>query len=63
MAAVPIGWLSVIGPVMMFVFLRCITAVTFTERSSVKCRVKAYCNYKKTTHTYFPWIPQPDRNS
>lgn len=57
------GWLSLIGPVMMYIFLRYITGVPFAERSSVSSRGEAYRNYQKTTNTFFPWKPLQDHNS
>lgn len=59
----PLGWLSLLGPVMMYLFLRYLTGIPFAERSSLKSRGEAYRDYQKTTNTFFPWIPQPDRNS
>lgn len=59
----PLGWLSLIGPVMMYVFLRFITGVPFAERSSIKSRGEAYRAYQKSTNTFFPWRPQQDLNS
>lgn len=54
-------WLALIGPVMMYVFLRYFTGIPFAERSSLKSRGDAYRNYQKTTNAFFPWIPQQDR--
>lgn len=56
-------WLSLIGPVMMYLFLRYITGIPFAERSSLKSRGDAYKNYQKTTNAFFPWRPQQVRNS
>lgn len=56
----PLGWLSLVGPVMMYVFLRYITGVPFAERSSLRSRGEAYRHYQKTTNTFFPWKPQQD---
>lgn len=55
-----LGWLSLLGPVMMYLFLRYITGVPFAERSSIKSRGQAYRNYQKTTNTFFPWKPRPN---
>ena len=59
----PFGWFALIGPVMMYVFLRYITGVPFAERSSIRSRGEAYRNYQKTTNTFFPWRPQQEHNS
>lgn len=54
-------WLALLGPVMMFVFLRYITGIPFAERSSLRSRGDAYRDYQKTTNAFFPWIPQQDK--
>lgn len=52
------AWLSLIGPVAMFVFLRFLTGVPYAERSSLKSRGDAYRQYQSTTNAFFPWIPR-----
>lgn len=59
----PLGWLSLIGPVMMFLFLRFITGIPFAERSSIRSRGEAYRDYQRTTNAFFPWRPQQNHNS
>jgi steroid 5-alpha reductase family enzyme len=51
------GWIALIGPISMYVFLRFITGVPHSERSSLKRRGDAYRTYQKTTNAFFPWIP------
>ena len=51
------GWIALIGPISMYVFLRFITGVPHSERSSLKRRGDAYRIYQKTTNAFFPWIP------
>mgnify|MGYP006302655701 FL=1 len=58
-----LGWLSLLGPVMMYIFLRYITGVPFAERSSLKSRGGEFRDYQETTNTFFPWKPRRDRNS
>jgi steroid 5-alpha reductase family enzyme len=58
----PLGWLALVGPVMMYLFLRYVTGVPFAERSSLRSRGEAYRKYQKTTNTFFPWRPQRDPN-
>lgn len=55
-----LGWISLLGPVMMYLFLRYITGIPFAERSSLRSRGQAYRTYQKTTNTFFPWKPRPD---
>jgi steroid 5-alpha reductase family enzyme len=51
-------WLTWIGPVMMYVFLRYLTGVPHAERQSLRSRGEAYREYQQTTPVFFPWIPQ-----
>lgn len=59
----PLGGLSLIGPVMMYLFLRYVTGIPFAERSSIRSRGQAYREYQKSTNAFFPWRPQQDHNS
>jgi steroid 5-alpha reductase family enzyme len=51
-------WLSLIGPLAMYIFLRYLTGVPHAERSSLRSRGEAYREYQQTTNTFFPWIPR-----
>jgi len=51
-------WLTLLGPLAMYVFLRFITGVPHAERSSLKHRGEAYRQYQQTTNAFFPWIPR-----
>ena len=51
-------YLSIIGPVVIYVFLRYITGVTFAELSSLESRGDAYKLYQKETNVFFPWFPK-----
>jgi len=59
----PLGWWAMLGPVMMYVFLRYVTGIPFAERSSIRSRGEAYRDYQKTTNAFFPWRPQSDPHS
>ncbi len=50
-------WLSLSGPVAMYIFLRFLTGVPPAERSSVKRRGDAYRDYQRSTNAFFPWKP------
>ena len=50
---------SLIGPVVMYLFLNYITGVPYAERSSIRSRGDAYRAYQQTTNTFFPWKPRP----
>lgn len=54
----PVAWLSWIGPITMYLFLRFITGVPYAERSSLKSRGDAYRQYQATTNAFFPWNPR-----
>ncbi|MGD1997746.1 MAG: DUF1295 domain-containing protein [Candidatus Dependentiae bacterium] len=54
----PNGWLALLGPLSMYIFLRFLTGVPPAERSSLKSRGEAYREYQKTTNAFFPWIPR-----
>lgn len=54
----PSWWLSLIGPVAIYVFLRYLTGIPHAERSSLKRRGDAYRDYQQTTSPFFPWIPR-----
>jgi steroid 5-alpha reductase family enzyme len=53
----PHGWLTLFGPVAMYLFLRYLTGIPHAERSSLKSRGDAYRRYQQTTSVFFPWIP------
>ena len=57
------GWLALVGPVMMYIFLRYITGIPPAERSSLSSRGDAYRDYQKTTNAFFPWTPRSHQNS
>lgn len=54
-------WVSLLGPVAMYCFLRYLTGIPYAERSSLKRRGEAYRNYQQTTSAFFPWIPHKPR--
>ena len=54
----PKAWVSLLGPLLMYIFLRYITGIPHAERSSLRSRGEAYRNYQQTTSPFFPWIPR-----
>ncbi len=54
----PLWALTLIGPVMMYLFLRYLTGIPHTERQSLLSRGDAYRDYQQTTSVFFPWIPR-----
>ncbi len=55
----PQFWLSLLGPVGMYLFLTKLTGVPHAERSSLASRGQAYRDYQRTTNAFFPWKPRP----
>jgi len=54
----PNWWLTWIGPVLMYIFLRYLTGVPHAERSSLRSRGDAYRAYQHSTPVFFPWKPR-----
>ncbi|MCT7036727.1 DUF1295 domain-containing protein, partial [Salmonella enterica] len=56
----PIGWLAWSGPLMMYVFLRWISGVPYTEAQALRTRGDDYRAYQQSTPMLFPWPPRSD---
>lgn len=56
----PLWWLSLVGPVVMFVFLRWVSGIPFTEQQALRTRGDDYRHYQRTTPMLFPWFPSDD---
>lgn len=54
----PLWWLTLIGPVLMFVFLRWLSGTPFTEAQALRSRGEDYRDYQRTTPMLFPWFPK-----
>ncbi|MHC5113717.1 MAG: DUF1295 domain-containing protein [Planctomycetota bacterium] len=52
------GWLAVLGPVVMLVFLLKITGIPMTEERALQTRGDAYRDYQRTTNVFFPGPPR-----
>ncbi|HEX7816736.1 DUF1295 domain-containing protein [Dyella sp.] len=57
----PLGWLAWTGPVLMFVFLRWISGIPFTEAQALRHRGDDYRQYQQTTSMLIPWFPKTPR--
>lgn len=56
----PMAWL---GPVLMYLFLRYLSGVPFTEAQALRTRGQDYLDYQRSTPMLFPWFPKnPDRS-
>ncbi|GAB4234528.1 MAG: DUF1295 domain-containing protein [Acidobacteriota bacterium] len=56
----PMGWLSLLGPALMLLFLFRITGIPATEARALRSRGEAYRRYQETTSAFFPWFPKED---
>ncbi len=50
----PWGWLSFIGPVLMYLILRYASGVPFLEEQMLRSRGEAYRTYQRKTSMFFP---------
>ena len=55
-----LAWL---GPVLMYVFLRYLSGVPFTEQQALRTRGEDYDDYQRTTPMLFPWFPKTNDRS
>ncbi|MGH8159974.1 MAG: DUF1295 domain-containing protein [Rhodanobacter sp.] len=54
----PIAWLAWSGPVVMYVFLRWISGIPYTETQALRSRGDDYRAYQRSTSMLFPWFPK-----
>jgi len=54
----PHGWLTLLGPGLMLVFITRITGIRPTEERAAASRGEAYREYQRTTSAFFPWPPK-----
>jgi len=54
----PLWWLAWSGPVLMFLFLRFISGIPFTEQQALRTRDEDYRAYQRDTPMLFPWFPR-----
>jgi steroid 5-alpha reductase family enzyme len=54
----PIAWLAWSGPLVMYVFLRWISGIPYTERQALRSRAEDYRIYQRSTSMLFPWFPK-----
>ncbi len=54
----PLWWLAWCGPLVMYVFLRYLSGVPFTEQQALRSRGEDYREYQRTTPMFFPWFPK-----
>ncbi|TAL83024.1 MAG: DUF1295 domain-containing protein [Rhodanobacter sp.] len=54
----PLAWLAWAGPLVMYVFLRWISGIPFTEMQALRTRGDDYRAYQRSTPMLFPWFPK-----
>lgn len=54
----PLLWLSGCGPVVMYVFLRWVSGIPFTEAQALRTRGEDYRRYQAETSRLIPWFPK-----
>ncbi len=52
----PIDWLAWSGPLVMYVFLRWISGIPYTEAQALRSRGDDYRAYQRSTPMLFPWF-------
>ncbi|HMW37661.1 MAG TPA: DUF1295 domain-containing protein, partial [bacterium] len=52
----PLGWISVIGPLLMLYFLFKVTGIPATEAQARRSKGLAYAEYQRTTSAFVPWV-------
>jgi steroid 5-alpha reductase family enzyme len=57
-AGSPIAWLAWSGPVVMYVFLRWISGIPYTEKQALRNRGEDYRAYQRSTPMLIPWFPK-----
>jgi steroid 5-alpha reductase family enzyme len=52
------AWVTLFGPLIMWVFLFKITGIPATEEQAIASRGDDYRDYQRTTSQFFPWPPK-----
>ncbi len=59
----PWPWLAWLGPVVMWVFLRWISGIPYTEAQALRTRGDDYRDYQRSTSMLVPWFPKAPSKS
>lgn len=54
----PLAWLAWSGPLLMYVFLRWVSGIPYTEAQALRSRGEDYRAYQRSTPMLFPWFPR-----
>ncbi|MGN6519929.1 MAG: DUF1295 domain-containing protein [Dokdonella sp.] len=57
----PVAWMAWAGPLVMYVFLRFISGVPYTEAQALRSRGEDYRRYQRATPMLIPWFPRSER--
>ncbi|MBM3973923.1 MAG: DUF1295 domain-containing protein [Planctomycetes bacterium] len=58
LAAPAAGWWAVVQPAAMFVLVRFVSGVPYTELQALKSRGDDYRRYQQETNAFVPWLPR-----
>ncbi len=58
--AAPVGWLGLLAPAAMLLFILKITGIPPTEAQALRSRGEAYRRYQRTTSAFVPWPPRQE---
>jgi steroid 5-alpha reductase family enzyme len=59
----PLWWLAWSGPLVMFLFLRFVSGVPYTETQALRSRGDEYRRYQRDTPMFFPWFPKHESDN
>ncbi|SEJ10822.1 DUF1295 domain-containing protein [Frateuria terrea] len=54
----PLAWLAWSGPLLMYLFLRYVSGIPYTEAQALRTRGADYRAYQRDTSMFFPWFPR-----
>lgn len=54
----PHGWVGIISPLLMLLFLTKVTGIPPAEAQSLKSRGDVYRDYQRRTSAFVPWLPR-----
>nr|QWM97313.1 hypothetical protein [Lysobacter sp.] len=57
----PLAWVAWTGPATMYLFVRYLSGVPFTEAQALRTRGEDYRRYQQRTPMFFPWFPRASR--
>lgn len=52
----PLGFLSLTSPILMFIILYYLTGIPLAEKQSLKSKGSLYIEYQRKTSKFFPWM-------